>query len=179
MTTSRSASKNAIRKERMYMQTPDLHSLTAPAMATLQANNALLAAALVSKDVQAMPNDNLIAVTSDTLYVNERLFGAHSHEEQVYMLTFIALGLVSMHVGRRGNRDTFFWNIACDMALHLALEDLGVPGRSKMADFLVNPAYRNLTAEEIYDQLVEHRGSDFGGPLANILSKPGLEVIEG
>jgi predicted metal-dependent peptidase len=66
---------------------------------------------------------------------------------------------VFQHIGRRGDRDPRKWNKAGDYAINLVLEDAGFEvGKS----WLLNHAYVNMTADEIYNLLPDEDGGHEG-----------------
>lgn len=54
------------------------------------------------------------------------------------------------HPWRRGCRDRWLWNVAADYAINHILEDAGFDVGE---DWLLNPSFKGLSAEEIYDIL--------------------------
>jgi predicted metal-dependent peptidase len=65
------------------------------------------------------------------------------------------------HQCRRGERDPELWNRAADFAINPIL--LG-NGFTLPAGALVDPAFNNLSAEEIYARLLQRRGGGGGAP---------------
>src|SRR5215472_4066695 len=65
------------------------------------------------------------------------------------------------HQCRRGERDPELWNQAADFAINPIL--LG-NGFTLPAGALVDPAFNNLSAEEIYAQLLQRRGGGGAAP---------------
>lgn len=80
----------------------------------------------------------------------EELEGVLAHE-----VSHCALG----HHCRRGNRDRRLWNIACDYAINplLLKNDLVLP-----AGALVNADYEGLSAEQIYDRMLQEQSDGAG-----------------
>ncbi len=76
-------------------------------------------------------------------YQLEELVGIFAHE-----VFHIALD----HLNRRESRDQFLWNVACDHAINLLLRNEGF---TLPEGTLYNPDYEGLTAEEIYDKILE------------------------
>ena len=80
-------------------------------------------------------------------------------EETVGVIAHEVLHIVLKHPLRRGNRDPLLWNIATDFAINQILVD---------ADFklpegaLIDPQYKGLTAEAIYDRLPEDAKEQYG-----------------
>jgi predicted metal-dependent peptidase len=64
------------------------------------------------------------------------------------------------HHCRRGERDQELWNVATDFAINPILigDGLVLPTGA-----LVNPAFNNLSAEEIYARLLQRRSDENGG----------------
>lgn len=70
------------------------------------------------------------------------------------------------HIGRRGTRDPRKWNKAGDYAINLVLEEAGFDiGQT----WLLNPAYKGMTADEIYNLLPDDDGGN-DDPLDEILN---------
>lgn len=80
-------------------------------------------------------------------------------EETVGVIAHEVLHIVLKHPLRRGNRDPLLWNIATDFAINQILVD---------ADFklpegaLIDPQYKGLTAEAIYDRLPQDAKEQYG-----------------
>ena len=71
-------------------------------------------------------------------------------EETVGVMAHEVLHIVFKHSLRRGSRDPELWNIACDFAINQILVDseFTLPEGA-----LIDPQYKDLTAEAIYDRL--------------------------
>lgn len=63
------------------------------------------------------------------------------------------------HMYRRNGRDPRKWNVACDYAANLILRDACLP---IAPGWLCSPAYRDMSAEQIYEALPDDDGK--GGP---------------
>ena len=71
-------------------------------------------------------------------------------EETVGVIAHEVLHIILKHPLRRGNRDPLLWNIATDFAINQILVDAGF----KLPEgALIDPQYKSLTAEAIYDRL--------------------------
>ena len=57
------------------------------------------------------------------------------------------------HITRCGTRDKTLWNIAADYATNLILHEAGF---RLPHDALLDPKYKNMSAEQIYEQLLEN-----------------------
>lgn len=83
-----------------------------------------------------------------------------------FVLCHEVLHCVADHMGRRGNRDPYMWNVAADYAINPILNDevsgdFGwplMPDGSKMG--LYDQKYEGMRAEDIYDMIIEEEGPD-------------------
>ena len=64
------------------------------------------------------------------------------------------------HQCRRGERDPELWNVAADFAINPILIGNGF---ALPAGALIDPAFKNLSAEEIYARLLRRRSEENGG----------------
>ena len=64
------------------------------------------------------------------------------------------------HQCRRGERDSELWNVAADFAINPILIGNGF---ALPAGALIDPAFKNLSAEEIYARLLQRRSEENGG----------------
>jgi len=69
------------------------------------------------------------------------------------------------HQCRRGERDPRLWNEAADLAINPILI---ANGFTLPAGALIDPAFANLSAEEIYARLLQKRGGDGAAPKPNL-----------
>lgn len=81
-----------------------------------------------------------------------------SKDELLGVLCHEVLHVVYGHHLRRGTRDHRLWNIACDYAINLVINDAGM---KLPQGALISSDYKGMTAEQIY-KLLEKEGS--GGP---------------
>ena len=80
-------------------------------------------------------------------------------EETVGVMAHEVLHIILKHPLRRGNRDPLLWNIATDFAINQILIDAGF----KLPEgALIDPQYKGLTAEAIYDRLPEDAKEKYG-----------------
>jgi len=86
------------------------------------------------------------------VYVN----GLRDEQVQGLMAHTVMHPACQHHVRRKG-RDHGLWNVACDHAINWILLDAGIKLPPK---FLDNPAYHGLTADEIYTELLSHKGEE-------------------
>jgi predicted metal-dependent peptidase len=74
------------------------------------------------------------------------------------------------HHCRRGQRDPRLWNQAADFAINPLLV---ANGFTLPAGALIDPAYDNLSAEEIYARLLQDNGGSSNSPGSNSSQSPG------
>ena len=80
-------------------------------------------------------------------------------EETVGTLAHEVLHIILKHPLRRGSRDPLLWNIATDFAINQILVDAGF----KLPEgALIDPQYKGLTAEAIYDRLPQDAKEQYG-----------------
>ncbi len=80
-------------------------------------------------------------------------------EETVGTLAHEVLHIILKHPLRRGSRDPLLWNIATDFAINQILVDAGF----KLPEgALIDPQYKGLTAEAIYDRLPQDASEQYG-----------------
>lgn len=91
------------------------------------------------------------ATDGNNLYINPETFVKLTDQEQVFLLAHEALHVAYLHMARRDSRDPELFNIACDYVINLELHSQGF----KMIDGgLLDPKYKDMSAEEVYDLLL-------------------------
>lgn len=86
------------------------------------------------------------------IYVNPGFCETLSLDETAFVFAHEVMHCVLGHIDRRGQRDSTIWNYAIDYATNLMLVELGL----KMPKVgLFDRDYRGMTAEDIYDELIE------------------------
>ena len=80
-------------------------------------------------------------------------------EETVGVLAHEVLHIILKHPLRRGSRDPLLWNIATDFAINQILVDSGF---TLPEGALIDPQYKGLTAEAIYDRLPQDASEQYG-----------------
>jgi predicted metal-dependent peptidase len=86
-----------------------------------------------------------------TLTADERLLGSYPPEQQEALLEHCVLHLLHLHPLRRKERNRSDWDLACDLAINPAVEDM--PAAAPFPEYLALPD--GLAAEEYYRQLVD------------------------
>ncbi|MCT2592997.1 hypothetical protein LHJ74_28140 [Streptomyces sp. N2-109] len=83
------------------------------------------------------------------IYVNPRR--THSEEEWRFILAHEMLHAALRHADRRGHRDPYLFNVACDYVINSWLVEMGV---GEMPEgLLYDTALTGLSAEEVYDRI--------------------------
>lgn len=85
------------------------------------------------------------------LACNEELFADHSLKEQEALLEHCVMHLLHLHPSRRKERNRHDWDIACDLAINPALQDM--PPAAPRPEYFHLPD--GLAAEEYYHRLVD------------------------
>ncbi|MGQ9686835.1 MAG: vWA domain-containing protein [Thiobacillaceae bacterium] len=85
-------------------------------------------------------------------YYNPSYIGRLTLEQTQFVLAHEAMHCALSHFARRNHRQKHRWDVACDYAVNMILDDERMRGPE---DALMNAAYRGLTAEEIYPLLHE------------------------
>lgn len=91
-----------------------------------------------------------LAVDGKSIFYNPQFVDGLSDELCRSAIAHEVMHPVLDHISRRKGRARRRWNAACDYAANLILSDAGLP---MGAGWLINRAYRGMSAEEIYDAL--------------------------
>jgi predicted metal-dependent peptidase len=86
------------------------------------------------------------------IYVNPAWCETLADEEITAVFAHEVMHAVLGHIDRRGDRERFVWNLAIDYATNWLLQQYGF---KLPASALIQPSYRALTAEQIYDVLIK------------------------
>ncbi len=92
------------------------------------------------------------ATDAKNFYYNPDYIGRLSLEQTQFVLAHEAMHCALSHFARRNHRQKHRWDVACDYAVNMILDDERMHGPEHA---LLNAAYRGLTAEEIYPVLHE------------------------
>ena len=132
----------------------------------------------------AAPHDNVptAGIAPDgTLVLNEDWVGALSDHELRFLLAHEVLHPALEVFLRRGGRDKLLFNVAHDYAINLIINDFAqsLGGQLKFIEGgCLDNKYAQMSAEEIYDQILQEAeqnggkgpGENFGGPGADCRS---------
>jgi len=114
-----------------------------------------------------------MATDGVSLYWHPAFVETLSDRETVTVLAHEALHAALLHPLRRANREMPDWNVACDHAINLHLEDCNQTARTKgqpepfpwpkLPGICKDPRFAGLSAEEIYGQLAGEKPQDKPG----------------
>lgn len=93
------------------------------------------------------------AVSGRRLYINPEFYMSNIKIYRITIVMHEAWHIALAHHIRRGTRDPFIWNVACDFHINLILLEAGfeaVPG------WYFDDKYTGWSEEKIYDHLIEH-----------------------
>lgn len=87
------------------------------------------------------------------IYYAPKFVMDHSLDEIIGVMAHEILHVVWLHGTRRGHRDHKLWNIACDYAINITVTEGGlrIP-----ADGFLDLKYKNMSAQEIYEDLLKN-----------------------
>jgi predicted metal-dependent peptidase len=100
-----------------------------------------------------------------TTYYNPEFFGKHTREEVAFIMLHEVGHCMMKHLWRVGRRDPKLWNIACDYAMNLWIEDYGKQMQKSSRslqlrmpkDGLIDRRFEGKTAEQIYATLKQEQ----------------------
>lgn len=95
------------------------------------------------------------ATDARAFYYNADYIAGLTLEQTQFVLAHEAMHCALSHFSRRNHRDRHRWDVACDYAVNMILDDENLRGP---ANALTDAKYRGLTAEEIYPLL--HQDSE-------------------
>ena len=91
---------------------------------------------------------------SNNIFVDIKFYSKLSPEERLFVLAHEVWHSVLLHFARRQKREIELFNIACDLEIHFTLQS-----EHMKEPFVLphDPAWKNLSAEEIYEKLLSIR----------------------
>ena len=92
------------------------------------------------------------ATDARAFYYNADYIARLTLEQTQFVLAHEAMHCALSHFARRNHRQKHRWDVACDYAVNMILDEERMPPPDEA---LMNAAYRGLTAEEIYPVLHE------------------------
>lgn len=104
------------------------------------------------------------------LIVNPSFWSNLSDAQKVGVFAHEVLHVAYMHSFRRKTRDPILWNIAGDYVINLVLQD---ENYQLPEGCLYDTQYRNMSTEEVYEQLLKNNPPIHSDPLGNdVLNSP-------
>ena len=108
------------------------------------------------------------ATDGKVMYFNREFMDSLENVEQIqFVLAHESAHVMFEHCFRRGNRDPLLYNIAADYAINWILSQSGfeMPRQNGKPIGLLDEQYKDMTAEQIYDKLLQEgkKGGGKGG----------------
>lgn len=96
------------------------------------------------------------ATDGRNLWINKDFWKSIPLEQQVAELVHELFHKILLHNTRRGNRDPYLWNVACDYVINAGMKKMGFnfPTTGPGA-WLYDPQYEGALAEAVYNELVK------------------------
>lgn len=92
-----------------------------------------------------------MATDGKSLYYCRAFLDRISEDELLFVIAHEVLHCALGHTTRRGGRDPYLWNIACDHVVNLMLLSAGFKSMPKGG--YADPAYKGMSAEQVYSIL--------------------------
>jgi predicted metal-dependent peptidase len=89
-------------------------------------------------------------------YYNTKFIGLLTPKETQFLFGHEILHVVYDHMGRRGDRDPQLWNIADDYCVNADLIEQRIGERINKVPILYDAKYQGMSAEEVYDDLMQN-----------------------
>jgi len=129
------------------------------ARAKMLIKHPFFATLLVSTPWEMTENVPTAATDMEKLYFNPNFMESLTDDEILFVLAHEVMHMALEHGLRKQARNHMLWNIACDYALNLVLEDSGF---TIWKEALCDKIYKDLSADQIYDKLYQ-QASGKGG----------------
>lgn len=115
---------------------------------------------IMRMDLVPVRDDRLTTASTngEDIFVDINFYNSLTKDERLFVLAHEVWHTALLHFARKMNRDHERFNYAADLEIHFALLD------EKMSEPWVlphNPAWKGLSAEEIYDRLENFSKQDF------------------
>lgn len=123
------------------------------------------------------------ATDGRNLWINKDFWKTIPLDQQVAELVHELFHKILLHNTRRGNRDPYTWNVACDYVINAAMKDNGFqfPTTGDKA-WLYEPKYSGWLAEAVYNDLMKQakekqQGGGQGAGQPGIKGVPGMPQL--
>lgn len=103
------------------------------------------------------------------IYNATTLLSMFTDAERVSLLAHEIMHVILFHSLRRGIREPLLWNVACDFVVNGLLQEYGfamgktitpAQGKAGGKGWLLDPAFKGLSAEQVYDLLFKSQQQD-------------------
>ena len=101
--------------------------------------------------------DCIAAASSNAIYINPDKLGDLSKKQIKFVLIHELMHIILLHTTRCGGRDPQLWNVACDYVVNLQIQNYAEANRDVIElipDILLDKRYADMTAEKVYDLLL-------------------------
>lgn len=99
---------------------------------------------------------NTAATDGRHFYYNSRFINSMPLKQLEFLFGHEVLHAVYDHMDRRDDRDPKLWNIAVDFCVNADLIDHKIGEKITVTGMLYDPKYRNMSGEEVYDDLMKN-----------------------
>ena len=96
------------------------------------------------------------ATDGKRFYYNSEFVNKMPLKQVEFLVGHEVLHAVYDHMGRRGDRDPKIWNIADDFCVNSDLIDQRIGEKITVCGMLYDPKYKGMSAEEVYDDLMQN-----------------------
>jgi predicted metal-dependent peptidase len=96
------------------------------------------------------------ATDGKRFYYNSEFVNKMPLKQVEFLVGHEVLHAVYDHMGRRGSRDPKIWNIADDFCVNSDLIDQRIGEKITVCGMLYDPKYKGMSAEEVYDDLMNN-----------------------
>lgn len=104
------------------------------------------------------------ATDGRNLWINKDFWKTIPLDQQVAELVHELYHKILLHNTRRGNRDPYLWNVACDYVINAAMRKQGFQfPTSGPGAWLYDPKYEGMLSEQVYNDLAKNAKQQGGG----------------
>lgn len=136
------------------MTAPIKHSKLSKAKARLAMDHPFFATLLMRTEVTITTDVALAATDGERMFFHPEFLEQLSVEDTMAVMCHEVGHDSLLHSLRLGARNPDNWNVACDHAINLMLEDQGMKcPKAVPGGWLADPKYKGLSADRIYDDL--------------------------
>ena len=108
------------------------------------------------KIVDATDRIPTAAVDGRRMFINVNFVAKLNDDELMFLIAHEVMHCVFEHMLRRGDREPQVWNMAGDFVINLLLERDRIGQVIRQVDICLDPKYKDMTTEEVYDSLMKN-----------------------